>query len=216
MAEPTLAQASATEIISAIAQLWKLAACIALPLTIFFLRKPLAKILPTLRRIKRGDTEIELAQEEKVEAVHEGEPASKEAPPEEKEKQPPEEEAEEEHPTGYEVVHAILKRDNDRAEALFKELIEKEPDKKTKHEVIYYTLLCNFQKDAQAVEKLKSFAENEAYVEQAPEILRTIGEFYESTDQHAKALNFFEQSKERSVKPEDEELALTAKRRVIS
>lgn len=208
MAQPTTTGTSAAEVISAIAQLWKLAACIALPLTIYILREPLAKVLPTLRRIKRGNTEIELLQNEKKEAPHEIESAAKEAPPQDKAEPSIEEATGEIQSLGSQVGIAIWRRDNSRAEALFLQWLEAEPEKKIDLEVFYYTMLCDFQKDYTAVEKLRSFVEDQAYAAHVPGILRTIGSFFEAVGQYDKALSFFEDSGKRANKDEEKVRAI--------
>ncbi len=216
MAEPISPQASATDIISAIAELWKLAACIVAPILIYLLREPLSKWLPTLRRFKKGDWEIELAQKRENEVAYGEEPKPKKAPPEEKAQLSPKEEVKEEGSPEIEIFDAIWDNDRDRAEALLEKKIMEEPDNKTKYEIRYYQMWSLIHKDVQAIEKLKSLSKDKACKEQAPRILKIIGEYYESTEQYEKALRFFEESNSRSVNPKDKAITLIAKSRVIA
>lgn len=192
-----MTSADTTDLISAIASLWKLAAFIALPISAYLLRAPLSKLLPRVRRVRQGKTEIDLSYQEDSSIKRDY------AEPDESKTQPREvmdssiDESADADPQ-FRIFEAIIRNDIAAANAALLELQETEPDNRLDHEVFYYSLLCDIQKDEEALEKLEEIAQNDAYSEHRSKVFRTIAFFYNSIDEHRKAIINYQKAIEAS------------------
>ena len=113
------------------------------------------------------------------------------------------------------MMFAIWRGDQDSAINQLNELINREPEKKLEYELAYYTYLCKFQKNQEAVEKLQSLADSATYSKQSSQIFETIGEFYQITDQYDKAIHYFEQAAKKSITSQGEVNAILAKTQIL-
>jgi len=184
------------EIIEAIGALWKLTATIAVPISIYLLRGPISKILPNIRRIKRGGTEIEL-EEPKVLENQEHKGLSVKEPPKEQplpEQEPLRLEESENETLDYKIFNSIFRREFEEAQKLLTRQIEEDPENKTEHLVNYHELRCNVTNNVSSAKELEKMREQKTYAEHQSSILQTLGRFYVRTDQLALATDRYTES----------------------
>ena len=216
MSEAASTHLLSSETISAIAELWKLGACILIFVTCLLFRNPISQILLNLRKIKRNNTEIELSP-----TVEEGdtqEPSlslSQKAPPNKSNGQIPEVPKNDDS-LFSEMFNAIFLRENDRARELRDQWIDQDTSKGQQNKVLYLRLMCKLQKNAGAADELEELRHDEAYSDQIPIILMTLGEFYESIEQHARAMQLFQDWEEATSNPLDKANAVIAKSRIMA
>lgn len=205
-----------SEFITAVAGLWKLAACIAAVWICYMFRASISRFLQNLRRIRSRDTEIDLtpspeptkSPETDVASAEKALPAS------------PQQETPGEVVNGdalfAQLFDAIYQRHNDRAQELFTQWMEQEPGDSRSNEVVYYRLLCQLQGDSCAVDKLEAFRQDETYKDEHSMILETLAKFYESVSQYDKALDLYEEVVSSSVTPRNKITAAIEKQRIIA
>ena len=209
-----MAETNVTEMITAIAGLWRLFATIAIPLCLFLLRKPLSSILLKIKKLKRGETEIEMHDKPEP-TVTEATPPSRANPPKD-EKAITAPSPSEDRPLQSKIIEALFSRNEELADNLFHELIQNDPEKKTDHELFYLELRCDFLKDINAVAKLKQYKSDKKYEDKLDYILNTLGRYYEVTEQFAESLEQFRAAEKIARKSIDKAYALASQARVLS
>lgn len=215
MTEPATTQLFSPATIAAVAEFWKLGACIVIGFACFLFRKPITHLLLNLRKIKRNNTEIEIAPPPTEPATQDPTiPLPQKPLPEAPIEETPEPPADADS-LFSEMFTAIFDRDNPRARELRDQWMERNPNERPKIEVLYLALLCKFQKDADAAHELQQLRQNETYSDEFPYMLMTLGEFYESIDQPAIAMQFFKEWEETAINPLGKANAVIAKSRVL-
>ena len=216
MPEPAQIQLLSSETITSFAELWKIGVCVLIAFVCHIFRHPISQILLNLRKIRSKYTEIELAPPTEERDTQEPLlPLSKKAPPEKPTEQTPET-AIDGDSLFSEMLDAINRRENDRARELRDKWIERDSSKRRQNEVFYLHLLCKFQKNSEAVQELQQLRHDEAYSDQFPIILMTLGTFYESTDQHESALQFFMEWEKVTSNPLGKANAVVARSRIVA
>ena len=205
-----------SETITSVAELWKLAACLVFAFVCYVFRTPISQILVNLRRIKSKNTEIELAPSKEDEAIQDSSISSpQKAVPDGPIEGTPET-SDNTDSLFSEMFDAISRRDNDHARHLRDKWIERNPSERKKTEVLFLHLLCGLQKNTGAVHELEQLRQNEDYSDQLPIILVTLGEFYESIDQHARASQYFQEWEEMTTNPLGRANAVIARSRTLA
>jgi len=208
MADPN----NSKEVLEAIASLWKLVAAIAVIIVAIILRP----VLLRLRRVKKGDNEVEIDSPEKKSIAEV--PSIAETKPAEGQPSTPstQELAEKKTPAQSDLMKAIFNRDRTKAETILKELISAEPDKKQSHEVLYNALLCDVLKDADAKDILIKYLENPSYTDSKKLILFTLAQHAESLEQPGKANEYYDRIIAELPDLDDKAYAWVAKARILS
>ena len=205
-----------SETISAVAELWKLAACIATVWICYMFRASISQFLQNLRKIRSRGTEIDLTPSPPPSKTPETDVAAAErALPDVSQQESPSKVVNGDA-VFAQLVHAVYQRDNDRAEELFTQWTEQEPNNTPHNEVVYYRLLCQFQGDSHAVDKLNAFRRDGTYKDEHPQILDTLAKFYESVDQYNKALDLYEEARLSSETPRSKIAAAIEQSRIIA